>query len=181
MEAAPASSACPSETCENFRYSNPATQLLCRVISNAPQKSFNEILRETVLGPLGMNHTESIEDPDTGSIDCIGEICSTPQDLASFGAELLRITSGCGLLTPQWSQQYLTPSSKHFAGGSRYYGNLLWSGRHWQGVYTSGYLGNDVYVLLAHDLVLVRLQRLPPSPQSFFEKLSTILSQDARS
>ncbi len=68
-------------------YSNPGYDALGALVAERTGRPFEEVLREFVLAPLGMDETELLERPSQGLHGPVG-------DMAALAGELLRPTAG---------------------------------------------------------------------------------------
>ncbi|TQN70743.1 Beta-lactamase-like protein, partial [Colletotrichum shisoi] len=150
-------------------YSNLGTALVGLVVEGATNKTLEEVLAESVLGPAGMGNTtygklpedlstlfipanDTYYDFQLGVLDPSGGMYSTTADMLRFGDAILRNK----LLSPAKTRRWLKPSSFTSAPGS-------FVGKPWEGIASENLTADgrlvEVYTkggdLITHHALLV--------------------------
>jgi CubicO group peptidase (beta-lactamase class C family) len=152
-----------------FDYSNAGTQLLDPVLSRIAKRDLASFCEERIFSPLGMKETNLRRfDDQSGGTFVYADMESTPRDMAKLALALLE-----GRLLSQESrdEMFSTPRER-ISGANPGYGHLFWKDLECRVISMQGYLGNDVYMIPAHDLILVRTQAAPPEDNSFYSRSS---------
>ncbi|OBR08424.1 beta-lactamase [Colletotrichum higginsianum IMI 349063] len=150
-------------------YSNLGTALVGLVVEGATNKTLEDVLAESVLGPAGMGNTtygklpedlstlfipanDTYYDFQLGVLDPSGGMYSTTADMLRFGDAILRNK----LLSPAKTRRWLKPSSFTSAPGS-------FVGKPWEGIASDNLTADgrlvEVYTkggdLITHHALLV--------------------------
>ncbi len=110
----------PAGTCYN--YSNPGYVILKHVLEEVTGKSYDTILRETVLAPLGMSSSHGQESNGTGGI------VSTLEDLAKFTSMLIQegAYQGRSIISRESFRTMLAPVLERPEARVDYHYSLSW-------------------------------------------------------
>ena len=147
-----------------FNYSSGTTNVLSRMLGDllGGRDAVESFLRDRLFGPLGMRSATPRFD-DAGTWVASSYVYATARDMARFGTLYLR--DGCWdgerLLPEGWVDHARAPLSRDDETG-QYYGHHWWlTGDEWGTFWCSGFEGQQINVVPALDLVLVRMGKTP--------------------
>jgi CubicO group peptidase (beta-lactamase class C family) len=147
-----------------FSYSNESVQLLGILMEKAAGKPADQLFREYLFEPLGMDSTSLMRD-SAGNFVAYGGCRTTMQDAAQVG--LLMLNKGRHndrqIVPAAWVERSVSPSEK-----APYYGYLWWldyQSAH-KNFAATGDLGQMTIVFPELGLVFLRRQNCDTSPES---------------
>jgi len=137
-----------------WSYSNESVQLLGLVMERVTQQSVQEVFREYLFDPLGMDSTTLVTD-EAGNYVVYGGALTTVEDAAQIGRLMLNEgeLNGQRLLSREWIQQSVTPSAN-----SKNYGYLWWIDQARNNYAAMGDFGQMTIVFPQRDLIYLRKQ-----------------------
>lgn len=154
------------DTLPNIRmdYSNESVHLLGMIIEQVTGKDADEVFREHLFDPLGMDSSSLGRDPSGNAVVFGG--CKTTVEDAAQVAILMRnrgIFNGKQVVSPSWIEESIKPGSL-----SPFYGFLWWidhASAH-KNYAAMGDLGQMTIIFPGLDLILIRRQDCDFSPPS---------------
>lgn len=147
-----------------FSYSNESVQLLGMLMEKVSGKTADQLFREYLFEPLGMDST-SLGKDSSGSFIVYGGCRTTVEDAAQVGKLMLNKgqCQGKQIIPAQWIERSVSPSKL-----APYYGFLWWldyQSAH-KNYAATGDLGQMTIVFPDLGLVFVRRQQCDLSPES---------------
>ncbi|MDX1913785.1 MAG: serine hydrolase [Saprospiraceae bacterium] len=147
-----------------FSYSNESVQLLGMLMEKVAGKNADQLFREYLFEPLGMDSTTLMRD-SAGNYVVYGGCRTTIEDAARVGMLMLNKGKyqGRQLISAEWIERSVSPSGK-----APYYGYLWWldyQSAH-KNFAATGDLGQMTIVFPDLGLVLVRRQNCDTGPES---------------
>ncbi|HAD11567.1 MAG TPA: hypothetical protein DCF33_03920 [Saprospirales bacterium] len=147
-----------------FSYSNESVQLLGMLMEKAAGKSGDQLFRECLFEPLGMDSTTLTRD-SAGNVIFYGGCRTTVEDAAQVGQLMLNkgLHNGRQIVSAPWIARSVSPSDR-----APYYGFLWWldnQSAH-KNYAATGDLGQMTIVFPDLELVFIRRQQCDLSPES---------------
>jgi CubicO group peptidase (beta-lactamase class C family) len=148
-------------------YSNEGVQLLSPVIDKAAGEPAQDYARRRLFEPLGMTATKLHLDEKKHAWT-YADMETTPRDFARLGLLMLGkgMWRGKRVLSESWVEQSTRPSQTI----NPRYGLLWWLLDDPKGYAAVGYLDTNLYVFPEKELVVVRMQSKPLTPQPSYSR-----------
>lgn len=147
-----------------FNYSSGTTNILSGIVARTvgPGAPYQELLRERLLGPLGITSARATFD-DAGTWVASSYLYATARDFARFGSLYLRdgTWEGRRLLPPGWVDHGRRHRSTDADTGNGYGAQWWVTGDEHGSFWANGYEGQSILVSPGTDLVVVRLGKTP--------------------
>lgn len=158
-----------------WAYSNEGVQLLSPILDKVAGEPIHRYARRRLFDALGLRHTRLMVD-DKLHAWTYADMITTPRELARIGAMVAQggVWRGRRIVDEQWIKKSVLPSQAL----NPEYGLLWWTAMPEEQRFAAlGYLNTDIQVVPDHNLVVVRMQRVPRNGDPYRSDVYMLLSK----